>query len=353
MKTKNQLAPIRLPPPQAKQASVLIVTLWVLSLLTVFAVSLGFTARAQLHYARHFRDRQRAYYLARAGIEKAIAALEGDEIEGYDALNQDWANNEGFFKEFSIGDGFVTVSYFLDEGGSGEGREDRVILYGAMDESGKIDINHVSAEILTNLLERVGGVSVNQARDIAWAIVDWRDEDSIVSPGGAENEYYENLAMPYRCKNGKLQAIQELLLVRGMTREILSRIDETITVYGTEKVNINTAGFHALHALGLSKNLCERIINHRRGRDSMIGTEDDNIFKAVGGLRNIGPLFTEESAQINRLISSNMLTVKSDVFRINASGQIRSERGTHSSNIVCVVKRQQDKQPEILYWYEQ
>lgn len=336
---------------KSKRASILIITLWTLSLLTIFAINLGFGARTQLHYAGHLQNRLKMYYLSRAGIERAIIELVNDETQDYDALNEPWSNKEEYFKEIPFGSGFITVSYYL-ESKREEDQDEKIRLYGVMDESSRIDINTAPTKILATLLERIGEVGTEEAMDIAGAIVDWRDKDVIVSPGGAENEYYQNLDLPYRCKNGKFQILQEVLLVKGMTAEIFSRIKEVITVYGTERVNINTANFNTLYALGLGDSLCRRIIQFRRGSDGKTGTEDDNIFRTVGQLRDIGPLFTEESIQINRLISGNMLTVKSNIFRINSSGQIEDQRRVHSRNIVCVLKRRQDMQPQILYWRE-
>jgi len=48
-----------------------------------------------------------------------------------------------------------------------------------------------------------------------------------------------------------------------------------------------------------------------------------------------------------------MLGVKSDIFRVSSLGQFKDARGgIHSRQIDCVLKRQQDKAPLILYWHE-
>src|SRR5207248_8327104 len=57
--------------------------------------------------------------------------------------------------------------------------------------------------------------------DVVAAIVDWRDEDNAVSPGGAEAEYYLSLQPRYQPRNGSLETIRELLMVRGITSELL------------------------------------------------------------------------------------------------------------------------------------
>jgi type II secretory pathway component PulK len=57
--------------------------------------------------------------------------------------------------------------------------------------------------------------------DLAAAIVDWRDGDSEVTVNGAEDETYQQLNPPYRCKNADFDSLDELRLVRGMYPEIL------------------------------------------------------------------------------------------------------------------------------------
>ncbi|HAM70693.1 MAG TPA: hypothetical protein DCM86_03525 [Verrucomicrobiales bacterium] len=56
---------------------------------------------------------------------------------------------------------------------------------------------------------------------LAAAIVDWRDSDSQVTQGGAEDETYGRLNPPYKCKNAKFESIEELRWVYGMSLEIL------------------------------------------------------------------------------------------------------------------------------------
>ena len=331
-----------------QSGSVLIIILWVLSLLTVLVINLASRARAELGYAGHLQNRLKMYYLAKAGVERASAELMVNLTAGYDALNEPWSNQNEFFKDVPLGDGFFTVSYHPE---TQEDQKD-IILYGAMDESSKIDINSAPADILKILFERIGGASTEESIDIAAAIVDWRDKDNNLTLGGAEDEYYQSLTLPYKCKNGNFQILEELLLVKGVTEETFSKVKEVATVYPTGRVNINTASFNCLYALGLGESLCERIIEFRKGSDGVIGTEDDGVFKTVSEISNLGHLFTEEAAQLNSLISRNIFTEKSDIFRIHSSGQLKDKERVRSRDIVCVVKRQEDKKPQILYWNE-
>ncbi len=59
----------------------------------------------------------------------------------------------------------------------------------------------------------------NMNDDIVDAILDWLDSDEERRPGGAESNEYESLAIPYECKNGPMDSIEELLKVQGVTPE--------------------------------------------------------------------------------------------------------------------------------------
>ena len=106
-----------------KKGSILILTLWVLSFLTIFAVGLSYNVSGQLRMASHFQDRLKAYYLANAGIERAIVELAADETSASDSLDEAWANNEEFFKEAPVGNGYITISYTMTRVGEERGRE--------------------------------------------------------------------------------------------------------------------------------------------------------------------------------------------------------------------------------------
>ena len=336
-----------------------------LSFLVIFNIGLARNTSSQLGLASYLQDRLKMYYLARAGIERGIVEAQANEEESYNALNQDWADNPEFFKEFPLGEGYITLSYRLNKEVSesqgvpenqafGAGAEsEEITLYGLEDESSKININKVPLEILKTLLENAGQAGAEEAGDIANAIIDWRDIDIIVSPGGAEDFYYQGLEMPYPCKNGNFQVLEELLLVKGMTREIFSKLKGAITIYGDGKVNLNTAGCITLQALGLGSGLVDRIIEFRQAGVEQAEEGAGNVFKTVDEVRNISPLFTEESVDLNRVIALKVLTVKSDVFRIYSAGILKKGDRELEKKIVCVVRRQKGKDPEILYWREE
>lgn len=331
-----------------KKASILVLTLWVLTLLVVFSIGIGYNVRSYLRFASHLKKRITNYYLAKGGIERGIAAVVNDQDWENDNLTEKWANNRELFKDLFLDSGYLTLSYHLNNF-----EKEREILYGAADESSRININKVPSSVLSSLLERVGRISKEKAIDIAAAIKDWIDLDDAVSFAGAENKYYKELDKPYQCKNGEFEFVEELLLVREMTPEILDKIKEVITVYSKGKININTVDAFTLYALGLNQDFARRIIEFRRGGDGKSGTEDDEIFKTAADIRKMGSLFTEEATQLNSLISKGLFSVSSDTFRVNSTGRSQEEEDSYQRTITCVFRRQKEKPPKILYWREE
>ena len=95
--------------------------------------------------------------------------------------------------------------------------------FGFVDEASKLNLNTATLAMLEAL--------PRMTPELAAAIIDWRDADSTVTDGGAEDETYQRLNPPYRCKNAPFESTDELRLVNGMDTEIL---------YG-EDANLNGA----------------------------------------------------------------------------------------------------------------
>jgi len=94
--------------------------------------------------------------------------------------------------------------------------------FGVTDECGRINLNALmkldsSGRIAHDMLMKLP----NMTEEIANAILDWIDKDDEARTNGAENQYYSALNPPYRCKNGPLDSLDELLLVRGVTVQLL------------------------------------------------------------------------------------------------------------------------------------
>jgi len=97
------------------------------------------------------------------------------------------------------------------------------VRYGLEDESTRLNLNIL---LLADMREENGGRKLLMSlpamtEDVADAILDWIDADDEPRQYGAERETYSSLTPPYAPKNGPLETVEELLLVRGVTPELL------------------------------------------------------------------------------------------------------------------------------------
>lgn len=193
-----------------RQASVLVAVLWCLALLSLVVIGVLHTSRIDLLVEKNFGDRVQAHYLAVAGIEKAKALLYRDARErsrtGKNHTGELY-DSEQDFRDVQLGRGDFRV---LRRGRTDEGGG---VIYGVSDEESRLNVNATSLEELA----RLDGMTP----DVAAAIIDWRDEDNQVTPGGAEVDYYVSLQPPYLPRNAPIQTVRELLMVRGVTPPLL------------------------------------------------------------------------------------------------------------------------------------
>ena len=118
---------------------------------------------------------------------------------------------------------FTVLSPRLDEG------QVQGIRYGVENESSRLNL----ASVLDWEQSHPGDGKQAMLRlpgmtdAISDAILDWMDADSDMRPMGAEADYYSALLLPYAPRNAVPTSIEELLLVKGVTRELLFGMDWT------------------------------------------------------------------------------------------------------------------------------
>jgi general secretion pathway protein K len=94
-----------------------------------------------------------------------------------------------------------------------------------IDEGGRISLNRADEGLLRKVFEAVG-MKADEQEEMVDAIIDWRDSDDLHRLHGAEDEYYMKLPEPYHAKNGPFDSVDELLQVRGITRELFFGVRE-------------------------------------------------------------------------------------------------------------------------------
>ena len=191
-----------------RRGSILVGLLWCLALLSVIVIGVLHTARMDLLVQKNYGDRIQAHYLALAGIEKARALLYRDAHDRSRSRKNhtgDLYNDEQDFRNVAFGRGTFSVIHRgrTDEGGG--------IIFGVSDEESRLNANTANAEQLAKLQ--------NMTHDVATAIVNWRGGDSATT--AAEVQYYTGLTPPYQPRLGAVQTVRELLMVRGVTPDLL------------------------------------------------------------------------------------------------------------------------------------
>ncbi len=241
---------------------ILIALVWVLVALSVLALSFARESFVEVSAARNDRDLAEAYYTARAGMAATIYQLWGKRYAPR-------------VRQLELPEEPDAVDLGKVTGHFGTGTYEVEI----QDESGKINLNFVPEELLRSALE-VAGIEKTDADVIADSIMDWRDIDSAHHLNGAEDDYYQGLEPPYKAKNGRFDTVEELLLVRGVTRDyffgrqerdpegnIVQRygLSRYFTVYTTSnRINVNYAPLEVLLAVPGMPPEAARVIYERR-----------------------------------------------------------------------------------------
>ncbi len=96
-----------------RKGTILITTAWILAILTLFAVGIGFRVGLEIRLTGYRLDKLKALYIAKAGIKAGIIEKWREYAEGVslaaDAYSEPWASNEELFKDIEVGDGTFTL----------------------------------------------------------------------------------------------------------------------------------------------------------------------------------------------------------------------------------------------------
>lgn len=201
------------------RGSVLIIVLWVAFGLVSLAIYFANSSSLELRAA----DNRVASLEAQQAIEGAARYL-SNALAGVTEPGIPPDSTTFKVEAVPVGDArFWFIGQPLDE------EDDDEVTWGLVDEGSKLNLNTAN----TNMLQRLPRMTA----ELAAAIVDWRDSNSDVTEGGAEDEIYGRLNPPYRCKNAPFESIEELHLVYGFTYEIL--YDEDTNLNGVMDPNEN------------------------------------------------------------------------------------------------------------------
>jgi general secretion pathway protein K len=200
----------------------LVSVLWVLVLLSSVAAATVMAARTNATVNRNLIDAADARNLAEGAIHLAVLNIYRNDTGGWDG--------NGSSHQLRIGDALVEVV--------------------ALNETGKVDLNFASGELLRRVLVAAGS-EVERAGRIAAAIQDWRDPDSLYRLNGAEARAYKSAGLDYGPANAQFASVNELQYVLGMDAELFASMQPAVTVYSRQKgINLAAAPPLVLWAAG-------------------------------------------------------------------------------------------------------
>ena len=251
-----------------RSGSVLIAVMIVIVVLSLVAYRFTDSMSGVRRAAQRSADAGQARAAAASGVQWAVAALADPDtfnnVLGRDPTqNNDIFNDQTYWTDPNNPKRQARFSIISLVPSTQSGFEKR---YALVNEGGKLNINAMIAQdptgaALYNALMQIP----NMTPDVAANIVDWVDEDD--EPGQASNgeaagaESATYAALGYQAKNGPLNTLDELLLVSGVTPQLLYGTDQNqngvseeseggnldrgwsafLTVYGRE-VSVDSTG---------------------------------------------------------------------------------------------------------------
>jgi general secretion pathway protein K len=238
-----------------ERGGALLAVLWLTVALSAIAFSVASTVRGETERASTGTEGLRAYYLASGSIDRAILWIFWGLYGGY-------SNPDGSPRFYR-----PPMPYFRYAYESGE------VLVEVIPEGGKLNINTAKDNDILRLLFALG-VPAERARQITIGILQWRTAGDpmqgpgSISPGGSS----------FRPRQASLEELEEILLVPGMTPDIFyGRFDrdpsgrliprgglrDCLTVWGSGKIDINTAPPALLESIGIPSPWVQRILVRR------------------------------------------------------------------------------------------
>jgi|GEM_PF-1015322 len=312
----------------------LLFSLLLISILAGFASIAFRRSQFQFFQASSYAQHMQALTLAKAGVNISRAGLLMDKNKT-DDLEEDWhlLSMASQMSPIPLGNGAISIEI--------------------IDEERKRNLDAMSEEELKEFFETLGlrrvrkgeitGLDIIEDQiheELAEAYLDWVDQDDQKRPQGAESRWYRHEDLKYIPHNNRMATLAELLWIKGFTREMLlgekgnPRLLDLLTLYGADKVNVNTASRESLALL--------------------IAQQEPYIADSVANaLIEYRPYATEAQAvQVMKGYGiredlTKKVSVASRYFRIISTGIVGNTR----SVVEAVVKRSA-KSCDILVWKE-
>ncbi len=287
-----------------QQGMALLLVLIIVSLLSALVIEFSFSTLVDLRATETFRDRIKAYYLARGGVEAARTILQQDK-NSFDHPSELWGNP---LVNIPAGDGDVSMTI--------------------TDLTGRLNINFVADNRgnplpgyhrFIALCHEVLQLDQSQAKELADSLVYWFITDKTQST--PDDAYYDGLQPPYHRRGKKLAVLDELRLVKGFDPQRFAALEPYIRVAGNEQINLNTAPVEVLYAWQFSA--AEENVAVMLGQQDMLALATYRRqfpFRALADLSQVEGIRDRWSAAWLQ----GTVGVTGSVYRISSQGRINA-----------------------------
>lgn len=341
----------------SKRGIALMVVLIAVFVLSMLAGAFAYSMKVETKLAANSNNQSDLEWLGRSGVEFARWLLAQEMSCPYDSLNQKWAGGPGGVCE-SNNIALTDITSLCNlKCGNG------TFCLHITDLESKVNVNTADTAVLQQALSQAIGADATDIPIISDSIQDWVDRDDMPRPSGAESDYYQGLSPPYMAKNGPIDDLSELLLIKGirdnpaiyskkydpmpgqvdrfgdpLPAKYAAHMDEIFTPISTGRININTASAAVLQTIpGIDANIAQEIIRVRTGPDG----QNDTPFMSVAEMATVVPN-VGAAGMFNRYC-----TVRSSTFEVQVDAQIGSSKQT----FYAILARNNPRDIQILSFY--
>ncbi|MCX5669424.1 MAG: helix-hairpin-helix domain-containing protein [Candidatus Omnitrophica bacterium] len=284
---------------EPNQGSILVVCLWTIMILGILGLGITGLVFQEIRFSKTYFRLITSLPLARGALKTVFYLREKDATPAYDT----WDELSKEVKSSLCANNSYRY-FFVDKNNSQDNPE-------IIDESALINLNLASVDVLA----RLPGMN----KELAEAVV-----NSGLRP---------------------FSTINEVLLVKDLSKDKFLLFKDLVTVYGMGKVNINTASKAVLIALGLDEELTNLILRFRRENKIKPAATEPTVEPAAElecGISDLASLlnnlrdFTSLSLRQEQdlLVLLPAFDVKSEYLRFNVITAPGGQEGLHYSIVI-------------------
>ena len=349
-----------------QQGIALIIVMISIFVLGMLAGGFAYSMKVETKLARNGNSEEQLQWLGRSGVEYArwvLANSMANPMQPYDSLDQPWATGSGWLGPTNNPIAEVQKEVHLGDG---------VFTWEIKDLERKWNINAMLQPGGQDLMQNaftVMGMDAGDVTPLVNSILNWMDKGTRVQ--GASAEDYERNTPPYSAKNGPIDDLSELLLIRGITPEMYwgtSSPDHPLSVFTPRenrshmptdvpsfpvglvdvftplsdgKININTASAAVIQLIPLMTPMAaEGIVGSRGGEDD--GSGLTGPYRSLDQVRRV-PEVTMEMARA----LSQFGEVRSKTFQVNITATVNG----YTRHFSAVLGRNNPRDIQVLSFY--